>query len=330
MKLLKDYLKMRMPIIVLLAMSFSCFIITNWLYENPLNATFYAALLSMVCAIALGIVDFVKFKNFTKSLESLKNKIKVSIDGLPEPKDKITNDYTELLSLLWRAKQESDYEISYRYKDLVDYYTIWAHQIKTPIQAMRLILQTSEDDTNDLELELMRIEQYVDMVLTFLKLDSNSNDLVLRKTDVDKVIKAALKKNAKLFISKKISLSYEECEFEVVTDERWLQFAIEQILSNSLKYTNSGGTITIKKTSNQAIRITDTGIGIAKEDLPRVFERGFTGYNGRENKKATGIGLYLCHEVLNRMGHKISIDSEISKYTTVVIDFSRKEIDARD
>ncbi len=330
MKALKGYLKMKAPTIILMVLCALCFLVLNWLYDYPLDAILYSILLCSVFVIFIGVFDFVKFKSFTQSLENLKTKISIGIDGLPEPKDMVTNDYTELLKILWRAKQESDYEISYRYKDLVDYYTIWAHQIKTPIQAMRLLLQTSEEDTNDLELELLRIEQYVDMVLTFLKLDSNSNDLAISRVGVDKIIKAALKKNSKLFIAKKISLKYEACEIETLTDEKWLQFAIEQILSNSLKYTNPGGTITIKRATDNSIFISDTGIGIREEDLPRVFERGFTGYNGREDKKATGIGLYLCHEVLKKIGHGITIESEVSLGTTVTIKFDRENLDTRD
>lgn len=330
MRALKGYLKMKAPTIVLLVLCALCVITINWLYDYPLNAIYYSILICAVLVLVVGIVGFVKFKTFTDTLENLKTKISVSVDELPEPAGLITNDYTELLKILWQAKQESDFEYSSHYKDLVDYYTIWAHQIKTPIQAMRLILQTSDEDTTPLELELMRIEQYVDMVLTYLKLDSNSSDLHVRTMEIDPIIKAAVRKNAKPFIAKKISLQYDECNISALTDDKWLQFAIEQILSNSLKYTSEGGTVSIYKSSDTAISIKDTGMGIAKEDLPRVFERGFTGYNGREDKKATGIGLFLCHEVLKKIGHTISIESEVGVGTTVTIDLAKAELDARD
>lgn len=330
MRALKGYLKMKAPTIVLLVLCALCVITINWLYDYPLDAIYYSILICAILVLVVGIVGFVKFKTFTDTLENLKTKISVSVDELPEPAGLITNDYTELLKILWQAKQESDFEYSSHYKDLVDYYTIWAHQIKTPIQAMRLILQTSDEDTTPLELELMRIEQYVDMVLTYLKLDSNSSDLHVRTMEIDPIIKAAVRKNAKSFIAKKISLQYDECNISALTDDKWLQFAIEQILSNSLKYTSEGGTVSIYKSSDTAISIKDTGMGIAKEDLPRVFERGFTGYNGREDKKATGIGLFLCHEVLKKIGHTISIESEVGVGTTVTIDLAKAELDARD
>lgn len=330
MRALKGYLKMKAPTIVLLVLCALCVITINWLYDYPLNAIYYSILICAILVLVVGIVGFVKFKTFTDTLENLKTKISVSVDELPEPAGLITNDYTELLKILWQAKQESDFEYSSHYKDLVDYYTIWAHQIKTPIQAMRLILQTSDEDTTPLELELMRIEQYVDMVLTYLKLDSNSSDLHVRTMEIDPIIKAAVRKNAKSFIAKKISLQYDECNISALTDDKWLQFAIEQILSNSLKYTSEGGTVSIYKSSDTAISIKDTGMGIAKEDLPRVLERGFTGYNGREDKKATGIGLFLCYEVLKKIGHTISIESEVGVGTTVTIDLAKAELDARD
>ena len=212
-----------------------------------------------------------------------------------------------------------------RMSDMQDYFTLWAHQIKTPIAAMRLILQTRpENSATEIEGELFRVEQYVEMVLNYLRLDSDSTDFVFKTCALDGIIRQCVRKYAKQFIRKKISLEYGGTALQVLTDEKWLCFVIEQILSNALKYT-SAGSIRIF-TQGETLVIADTGMGIAPEDLPRVFEKGYTGYNGRTDKKATGIGLYLCKMILQKLGHDISISSEVGKGTRVSIDLSREEI----
>ena len=210
---------------------------------------------------------------------------------------------------------------------MIEYYTIWVHQIKTPISAMRLQLQGQESESSrELLEELQRIEQYVEMVLTYLRLDSGSTDYVLKKYDLDAIVRQAVRKYASQFIRKKIRLNYEPLSCEVLTDEKWLLFVIEQILSNALKYTRSGE-IFITLEAPKTLCIRDTGIGIAPEDLPRIFEKGYTGLNGRRTRKTTGIGLYLCHEILTRLGHTIAITSQPGQGTQVHLNLRRQEFD---
>ncbi len=204
---------------------------------------------------------------------------------------------------------------------MTDYYTLWAHQIKTPIAAMRLLFQ--EEPRPELEGELLKIEQYVEMVLGYLRLGSDTTDYVLRSCDLDGLIRQSIRKYARLFILKKISLDFRETGKTVLTDEKWLAFVVEQILSNSLKYTPEGGRIRIYG-DGETLVIADSGIGIQPEDLPRVFEKGFTGYNGREDKKSTGIGLYLCSQVMDRLNHGVSIASRPGQGTLVRLDLSRQ------
>lgn len=141
------------------------------------------------------------------------------------------------------------------------------------------------------------MEQYVEMVLTYLRMEDMSGDLQFEKVSLDKILKQSVRKYSQMFILQKIRLDYRSVERIVLTDEKWLEFVIEQILSNALKYTKNGGEIRIcleEKRGQECLVIEDNGIGIQAEDLPRVFEKGFTGYNGRADKKSTGIGLYLC------------------------------------
>ena len=186
---------------------------------------------------------------------------------------------------------------------------------------MRLLLQ--EEDTplsRELQSDLFQTEQYVQIALQYLRMEKMTSDLVFARYDLDALIRQAVRKYAPLFIRRKIILSYEPVHCEVLTDEKWLVFVLEQILSNALKYTKSGSIhIYLSPDAPKTLVIEDTGIGIAPEDLPRVFEKGFTGCNGRTDKRATGIGLYLCRRILEKLGHTIAITSTVGEGTTVRI-----------
>lgn len=213
-----------------------------------------------------------------------------------------------------------------KYADMVDYYTMWAHQIKTPIASMHLILQKQDsEDSRRLRTELMRIEQYVEMVLCFLRLDSDSTDYVLKEYRLDDIIRAAIRKLAPQFIMKKLVLDYETIDKQVLTDEKWLGFVIEQVLSNSVKYTESGK-VKISCEGSKLV-ISDTGIGIAPDDLPRIFDKGYTGFNGRMDRKASGIGLYLCRRICNNLGHGITAESVPGQGTTIAIELERNNLE---
>jgi signal transduction histidine kinase len=165
----------------------------------------------------------------------------------------------------------------------------------------------------------------VDMALGYVRLDSDSSDFLLRRCDLDTILRPAVRKFAPQFIRRHLTLRYEPVGKTVLTDEKWLGFVIEQVLSNAVKYTPEGGTVTVSCTDAPALLISDTGIGVEPEDLPRVFEQGFTGYNGRADKKATGLGLYLCRRVCRKLGHTITMDSRVGEGTTVTIGLARTE-----
>ena len=209
---------------------------------------------------------------------------------------------------------------------MVEYYTIWAHQIKTPIAAMRLTLQSEDTETaRRLSGDLNRIEEYVEMVLTYLRLDSDDTDYLIREHVLDEIIKPAVRKFAREFILKKLSLDYAPTGYTVLTDEKWLSFVIEQIISNAVKYTSEGG-VKIYMDETGVLCISDTGIGICAEDLPRIFENGYTGFNGREDKRASGIGLYLCRRITDNLGHGISVESVPGEGTAVRLDLRKHDL----
>lgn len=322
--MLFSYLKYRRWDLSLFATLIVIFAFVGWLGGMEPIIAAYMALLSLVCALCLTVVDARRFIRRHRQLQDALKNITISDECMPEPNNLIETDYRRLIEALSHEKNRVSSAMDARYSDMLDYYTLWAHQIKTPIAAMRLILQTKpESSDEELSMELFRVEQYVEMVLNYLRLDSDSSDFVIIFCPLDDMIKQCVRKYAKQFIRKKICLEYEGTELQVLTDEKWLCFVIEQILSNALKYTNSGS-ISIY-TRGEELIIADTGIGIAPEDLPRVFEKGYTGYNGRTDKKASGIGLFLCRQILNKLGHEIRISSAVGRGTMVSIDLSSEK-----
>ena len=202
---------------------------------------------------------------------------------------------------------------------------MWVHQIKTPIASMRLSLQ--QEDTPQarrLLQELSRAEQYVEMVMVYLRLTGGS-DLVLREYELDAIVRRAVRRFAGEFIGRKLKLCYEPLNVSCVTDEKWLLFVIEQVLSNALKYTRAGS-ITIELEAPKTLVIRDTGIGVAPEDLPRIFEKGYTGYNGRGDQKASGLGLYLCRTICKRLGHTITASSVPDHGTAIRITLEQRQV----
>ena len=250
-------------------------------------------------------------------------------ESFPEPITVEDRDYQQIISRLCEEQKQLETQMNLRYSDMIDYYTVWAHQIKTPIASMRLNLQNQDSEFARRILEdLARIERYVEMVMGYLRLDSDITDYVIREYDLDEIVKQTVKKFAGQFIRKKLQLDYRPLHTRAVTDEKWLQFVLEQVISNSLKYTESGR-ITIemesdamaKEAGDAILCIRDTGIGIAPEDIPRIFEKGYTGYNGRSDKKASGIGLYLCRRICDNLGHVITANSSLENGTVIRIRF---------
>ena len=298
-----------------------------WLYGLPGEAIAYLLCLCCIGTSFWAVLSFVRFWRKHKILRKMEEAIFVTAEDLPETTTLIEEDYQHLIQRLVRENRQRQAAADSMLEDLTSYYTLWVHQIKTPIAAMDLLLQAGPDRATEMEIELQKIAQYVDMVLQYLRLDSTAKDLVLQRCQLDAVVRQTVRKYAKLFILKKIQLVFQETKWEVLSDEKWLCFLLEQLLSNALKYTPEGGKISIFLDGETNLVIADTGIGIAPEDLPRVFEQGFTGNNGRMDKKATGIGLYLCRRVTNLLGHTISIASEPGVGTQVRLGLGRPQFD---
>lgn len=218
-------------------------------------------------------------------------------------------------------QQRSDAER--KLTDLLDYYTLWVHQIKTPIAASQLLVAEVADRQlkQQLEQEIFKIDSYTNLVLQYLRLESFHDDLVLKQVQIEDLVKEIIRKYALFFIQKGLNVNLYDLDKEIVTDKKWLLVVIEQIISNSLKYTKEGGLEIYME--GQELCIKDTGIGIKNSDVLRVFERGFSGYNGRLTQQSSGLGLYLSKKISEELGHQIRIESEVGKGTTVRIQFAQ-------
>lgn len=322
MRLFFAYIKEHARLIVALVLAIAIFAASFALYGLPLSAIAYPAALCLVPALAFVITDFSRVKRRHAEFLALTEITAAEEKLLPPARSIDDADYRRIIALLAESREEISRASLRRWSDTLDYYTVWVHQIKTPIASMRLTLQNSDSpESRRLSSDLGRIERYVEMALVYLRLDSESSDYVIREFELDPLIRRSVKKFSGEFITKRLSLELTPTEARVISDEKWLVFVIEQILSNSLKYTREGS-VGIYMTEPKTLCIRDTGIGISPEDLPRVFEKGYTGRNGRDDMRASGLGLYLCRRVCAKLGHGISAVSVPDEGTEIRIDLS--------
>ena len=323
MKLIGQYLRSRAVTILLFVLFAGIMAFSFSLYHLPVKAVLYPAVLCALLGLGALVIGFLRTLHMHKLISGLRE-----IDTeLPDVRDVEAADYREIVRLLREQNREIRTGAETEMRAMMDYYTLWAHQIKTPIASMRLRLQ--EEDTpqaRTLLADLGRIERYVSMVLTYLRLEGGSTDYVIRETDLDSILRPVFKQFAGEFISRKLKLDYTPVNKRVLTDEKWLSFVVEQLLSNALKYTPAG-TVSVCLEEPAVLCIRDTGIGITPEDLPRVFERSYTGLTGRADKRASGLGLSLCKQVCDKLGHGLSIESEPDKGTTVRVDLGTRKLD---
>ena len=325
MSFFKGYLKERWKRLLMLLLFVCIFAFSFWVYRLPVRAVMYPCALCLLFGAVFVVYDMTKAYRRHKFFEELHRRNTELISALPEPEGIVDSDYQQLISVLKEKIAEITAQTDSRIRDTVDYYTIWAHQIKTPIAAMRLTLQKEDvPEARRLASELSRIEQYVEMVLVFVRLGSDYSDYVFARQDIDEIIRSSVKKFASEFIDRRIRLEYDSVDIQAVTDEKWFAFVVEQLLSNALKYTREGS---IKIYSEgKVLYIKDTGIGIAPEDLPRVFDKGYTGCNGRTDRRASGLGLYLCRRICQNLGIDISISSTVGEGTTVRLDLGQYKL----
>ena len=314
---LKHHLYSRRFILSLLLVIFSVMGMFAFIFEDGRSLLEYQLLLAFLLAsFFLGMDLASAYKEYRNQLFYASGRPQTALEVL----------LFEKLALLEMDKKNRAIEEREKLNDLMDYYTLWAHQIKTPIAASSLLVGEIEDKKvkNQLEQELFKIESYVNIVLQYLRLESFHEDLVLKKENLEDLVKEIVKKYAIFFIQKGLSLHLHDLDRTIITDRKWFVVILEQVLSNSLKYTSQGGIEIYFQ--EDTLYIKDSGLGIQDADLLRVFERGFSGYNGRLTQQSSGLGLYLSKKIADELGHQISIASQVGHGTTVMISFSEKKM----
>lgn len=296
-----------------------------FLYDTCYEAVFYAGALCVAVGAAAVCIGFYHFRNRHMLLRDVYRNLPLMTETIPEPDNLMQEDLQKIIVKLSSIYNAETAGMKNRQQEQMEYYTVWVHQIKTPISAMQMILQ-SEDTRENRELlaELFKIEQYVEMALCYLRLDSNSNDLIIKEYDLDSILRKAVHHYAPMFIRRRIGLIYTPVHARAVTDEKWLLFIVEQLLSNAVKYTVKGS-VTIRY-ADEVLTVSDTGIGISEEDIPRIFEKGYTGLTGRQDTKSTGIGLYLCKRTAQMLGHRLTASSEVGKGSDFSIHLHRDKL----
>ena len=317
--LLNSYLKERKTNIIMYIVFVFVFALIFKLHGVDVKIALYPAI---ICIVLWGLYAAFRFYGYCRKhlhRAELSNHIEITLKNLPKPESLLEEDYQNLLNVLTECNRLQLSETNQKYSHMREYITLWVHQMKTPITAINLLInEFDNDDKNKIKEQLFELEGYLDTALQFMRLDTMSSDLLLKEYSLMQIVKQGIKYYSKVFISKGISLKLSEFNTTVVTDEKWLLFVIKQILSNALKYTDEGS-ISIYAAPHKTLVIEDTGIGISEEDINRSFEKGFTGYNGRLDKKATGIGLYLSKQILDKLNHDIKIYSQLAIGTKVEI-----------
>lgn len=329
MKELCDFLREKRQLLFFLLFFEGALCLIYGLYGLPWGPAGYTCLMTAVVTLGLLTAGFFRWKRKRRQLLILKRQAEQSLEtaDFPKAETPLEEIYQEIIREQEKRCQREQKESREKLVRSREYYTRWSHQIKTPIAAMELLLQEEPADVRALKRELLKTSQYVEMALSYQRMEGEGNDLVIQRYELRPVVMQAVKKVSPLLIHKHISFSAGDLSGEVLTDEKWLVFVLEQLLTNASKYTKEGGSVRIGQ-ENGMLVLRDTGIGIRPEDLPRIFEWGYTGYNGRLDKRSTGVGLALVKQVMEMLGNKIEIRSVLGEGTEVFLDLRRTELEA--
>ena len=329
MKELCDFLREKRQLLFFLLFFEGFLCLIYGLYGLPWGPAGYTCLMTAVVTLGLLTAGFFRWKRKRRQLLILKRQAEQSLEtaDFPKAETPLEEIYQEIIRDQEKRCQREQKESREKLVRSREYYTRWSHQIKTPIAAMELLLQEEPADVRALKRELLKTSQYVEMALSYQRMEGEGNDLVIQRYELRPVVMQAVKKVSPLLIHKHISFSAGDLSGEVLTDEKWLVFVLEQLLTNASKYTKEGGSVRIGQ-ENGMLVLRDTGIGIRPEDLPRIFEWGYTGYNGRLDKRSTGVGLALVKQVMEMLGNKIEIRSVLGEGTEVFLDLRRTELEA--
>ncbi len=325
LKTIIAYIKTKARRIALAAFMLALFMFIISLYRLPLNAVLYASQVSVLFLTVFAVIGYILFRKKYLRLKKLNDTGLISHEQLPPPTGEIEQAYAALIERMLRDQDAAKREAAEKLARNASYYATWAHQVKTPIAAMRLMLQSgAAPDSGAMREELISVERYVDMAMAYVRLDDSGDDFVIREYDLDEILKPILRRFSRVFIRKKLKLNYETLSVRTLTDKKWLSFMLEQLLSNAVKYTTDGSVSIYLE--NGSLVIADTGIGISPSDMPRIYEMGYTGLNGRIDEHASGIGLYLCRRIADMLGHRLTIESQLNVGTRAIVSLARDHV----
>ena len=295
--------------------------VTFYLYEFRFAPFWDGWLFTFFTLVVYSFISYYRFYRKQKKLAQLATKdLQISnLAFLPRAETISEKQYQEALRLILADRNHQQEELLLRQKNMLDDFGLWLHQIKTPVAALDLLIQSGQVDARIMKNEVFKINEYLQMMLNYMRQNLDQTDLVFQQVSVEPIVKTVVKKYATFFSQKNLRLELGELEGTIYSDRKWLIFILEQLLFNSIKYTENGS-IRLSFQNNQ-LKIQDSGIGIRSEDLPRLFEKGYTGVNGREHQRASGLGLYLSREAADKLGCRLLIDSQLKKGTTVTIVF---------
>lgn len=294
------------------ALMSALYFLSFYLYHLPLSYFWVSLLFNLTLLLILSIWLFIQFR---KKLLVIQNFFFVQdLDDLSLPSELA---YQQLIEQLIAAESEKGLVEKSRVESLQTIVKMWSHQMKVPLSALSLMAQTDQLDRQEVRQQLLRLENYLDTLLTYLKFSQHKDDFRFEALSARSLVVDLIKKYRVSCLAKELSVEVSG-DWQFKSDKKWLSFAISQILDNAIKYSKRGGHIQVQL-DEDGIQISDTGIGILPEDLPRLFEEGFTGYNGHEHKKATGLGLYMTKQVLDKLDLAIRIHSQVEEGTQVFI-----------
>lgn len=323
------YLKDKYKVITVFFGLIVCNFFMYFLYDVRLEPILYTTFLLILLALPFVVRDLCRTYQKCERLNNIKRAKLPAMPDLGAVDTILEKSYQQIIKDILQAWQNERADQRKINEERDDFYTLWIHQIKTPIYSMDLMLQTGDATPSKWKTELLQISRYADMALKYLQLENQYSDLCLEQVELLPLAQEAIKKHSTILIAKRLKIDLHDLNNTVLTDRKWLLFILEQLVSNAAKYTEQGS-IAIYQPTPLQICVSDTGMGIAAGDLPRLFEKGYTGFNGHIHQKSTGCGLYMCRKVSRLLGFTLSISSQVNSGTTVTINLPGDDFSTAD
>ncbi len=329
-----NFLKfMSEKILTIILIVFSLITIEIFFMTYPLNTfiKIYTPIIIFTSYIIGLIYEYNKKKKYYDYLDKMLNQLKekyLITEVIKKPEFIEGKILHETLEQINKSMHENVNKYKYNVKDYKEYIELWIHEIKIPLATSKMIIENNKNNaTRSIEEELDKLENYIDQALYYARSNTVEKDYYIKKSNLKDLVNESIKKNKTMLIQEKVEINAHDLNNIIYTDSKWIIFILNQLIQNSVKYKNKVNTLEIEIYSkenkdNTILYIKDNGIGIKKNEINRVFEKGFTGTNGRlSNKKSTGIGLYLCKKLCNKLGISIELDSKENEYTEIKIIF---------